>query len=52
MTSPTPAPTAGKPPGPNDVLPCPTPSSIRRHLARGEACDVCHVEGAVRRRHP
>lgn len=32
-------------PGPNDLLPCKTPSSVRRHLAKAEECPTCGTEG-------
>lgn len=31
--------------GPNDVIPCPSPSSLKRHLATAEYCPVCGTQG-------
>lgn len=30
---------------PNDLVPCPSPSSLRRHLALAEHCPVCGTSG-------
>lgn len=30
--------------GPNDLLPCPSPSARKRHAAHGELCPVCEPE--------
>lgn len=31
--------------GPNDLEECPSPGTVRRHLAKAEACPVCGVDG-------
>lgn len=31
--------------GPNDLEKCPSPGTIRRHLAKAEACLTCGTEG-------
>lgn len=31
--------------GANELIPCPSPSSLRRHLALAEYCATCGTEG-------
>lgn len=31
--------------GANDTVRCPSPSSLKRHLARVEHCEVCGTQG-------
>lgn len=36
--------------GPNDLVPCPSSSARRRHVALAEACTACGTEGRTVRR--